>query len=72
MLWWMRWVRRNALVNLKDGTAVQGVLYRASTRHGAELHQASILTPGQDPVRAEGVVIVTAANIALIQFPPGV
>lgn len=68
-MWWRRWVRRQGLVNLTDGTAVTGVIYRASTRHGVEIRNAQIISPGQSaPIPAEGTILVLADRIAFIQI----
>jgi hypothetical protein len=63
-----RWpVRRRVLVNLTDGRAFDGILYRKAGPL-LELRGAALLEPGNEPVAVDGAVIVERHKIAFIQI----
>lgn len=64
---WSRWpIRRRALVNLHDGRAFDGVLYRKSGPL-LELRETTLMQSGSEPVQLDGAVIVERVNVAFIQ-----
>lgn len=70
-LWWRtpRYVvHRRAVVNLRTGTAIQGVIVRA--RAGLYVvRDATVHAEGAEPARADGELIVDRANVDYIQAP---
>ena len=65
---WTLWpTRRRVLVNLVDGRAFDGILYRRRGRL-LDLRDAHLLEPGgTDPIAIDGSVIVERDRVAFIQ-----
>lgn len=59
-------VRKRVLVNLHDGRAFDGILFR---QRGPllELRDARLLTPGEEPAGIDGAVIIERPQVAFIQ-----
>jgi len=60
--WWLL-RRKSVLVNLKDGSAFRGVLYRRWWGGTVELRDAVRLELGRDPVPADGAILIERPNI---------
>lgn len=58
--------RKRVLVNLTDGRAFDGILFR---RRGPllELRDVTLLEPGSEPAGVDGAVIVERERVAFIQ-----
>lgn len=66
MRWWL--LRRKAvLVNLKDGSAFRGVLYRRWFGGTVELRHAQRLEIGRDPVECDGAILIERPEILFWQ-----
>lgn len=64
---WRRWpLCQRVLVNLVDGRAFDGVLYR---RRGPllVLRDARLIEPGSEPVAVDGEVLIERPKVAFIQ-----
>lgn len=64
---WSLWpTRQRVLVNLIDGRAFDGILFR---RRGPllELRDVQLLEPNSEPVSVDGSVIVERPRVAFIQ-----
>jgi hypothetical protein len=64
---WQRWpICKEVLVNLDDGRAFSGILYR---RRGPllTLRQARLIVPGGEPVDVDGEVIIERPRVSWIQ-----
>ena len=62
----MRWFllrRKQVLINLKDGSAFRGVLYRRWLGGTVELRDAVRLELGRDPVAADGSILIERPEI---------
>ena len=62
----MRWFllrRKQVLINLKDGSAFRGVLYRRWFGGTVELRDAVRLELGRDPVAADGSILIERPEI---------
>lgn len=67
---WRRWpVCKRVLVNLDDGKAVEGILYR---RRGPLLilRQARFMEPGAEPVDVDGEILIERPRVTFIQVQP--
>ncbi|MEU3020098.1 hypothetical protein ABZ635_22185 [Nocardiopsis sp. NPDC007018] len=51
------------MINLKDGSAVRGVLYRRWWGGTAELRDAVRLEMGREPVNADGAILIERPEI---------
>lgn len=60
--WWLL-RRRQVLINLKDGSAFRGVLYRRWWGGTVELRDAVRLELGRDPVDAVGAILIERPEI---------
>jgi len=73
--WWSRGrrlaYRKRVLVNLRDGSAFDGVLW---SRTGAYLvlRSAVVIEPGGEPTPVNGDVLVERERVAWVQAPPSV
>lgn len=63
-------LRRRVLVNLLDGSAVDGVLWRRGRRL-VVLRDARLLEPGREQVTLDGEVLVERARVAFVQVLNG-
>lgn len=63
---WRRYVRKRAVVNLKNGAAIEGVLYR--TGSPLEVKDATVHEPGAEPAKADGVIVIDRDNVDYIQI----
>ena len=62
----MRWFllrRKQVLINLKDGSAFRGVLYRRRWGGTVELRDAVRLELGREPVAADGAILIERPEI---------
>lgn len=59
---------RHVIVNLDDGTAFAGVLYRQAGPL-IVLKNASLLEPGREPVALDGDTLIERARVQFIQAP---
>lgn len=64
--WYRLLLRRQVVVNLHDGTAFRGVLYR-KTGGLVELRSAVRLEPGQDPVECDGSIVLERSQVQFWQ-----
>ena len=67
---WRRWpIYSRVLVNLEDGRAFNGILYR---RRGPllTLRDAQLIEPGNEPVAVDGEVLIERSRISFIQVQP--
>lgn len=62
MRWWLL-RRKSVLINLKDGSAFRGVLYRRWWGGTVELREAERLEIGRDPVSADGAILIERPEI---------
>jgi hypothetical protein len=59
-------LRRRAVVNLVDGTAIEGLLYRKSGPL-LVLKDAHHLEPGKDPLAIDGDTVIERRQVLFIQ-----
>lgn len=59
---------RQVIVNLDDGSAIAGVLYRQAGPL-IVLKNASMLEPGREPVSLDGDTLIERARVQFIQAP---
>lgn len=62
-------VRKRILVNLDNGSAFQGILWKR-TGELLELKDATYLEPGQKPVRVDGEVLIERSKVDWMQVQP--
>lgn len=60
--------RRQVIVNLEDGSAIAGILYRQDGPL-LVLKNATYLEKGTDPVQLDGDTVVERARVLFIQAP---
>lgn len=68
-MWWRRLRKTRLLVNLDNGSAVEGVLLR---QRGPLLFlvDARLHEPGRDPVRLDGEVVIERPRVLFTQAIP--
>lgn len=59
-------LRRQVVVNLDDGSAVQGVLF-AKSGPLLVVKNATVLEPKAEPVKVDGDVVIERSKVAYIQ-----
>ncbi|MEU2889405.1 hypothetical protein [Streptomyces albidoflavus] len=59
-------VRRRVIVNLADGSALDGVLLRRY-RTLLVVADATLLSPGSDPMRMDGELVVERSRVLFVQ-----
>lgn len=59
-------LRRQVVVNLDDGSAVQGVLF-AKSGPLLVVKSATLLEPQAEPMRVDGDVVIERSKVAYIQ-----
>lgn len=63
---WRRYVRQRVVVNLKTGSAIEGVLY--GTGQPLEVKDPTVHEPGAEPAKADGSILVDRNNVDYIQI----
>lgn len=68
-MWWRRLaVRRRVIVNMKDRSAFEAILWKRKGPY-LILRDAVFMEPGVKPVHVDGEAIITKADVAWIQLP---
>lgn len=64
---WRRHVRSRVVVNLRSGSAIEGVLYRADTKL-LEIKNPTVHEPGAEPAPADGSMVIERSNVDYVQI----
>jgi hypothetical protein len=64
---WRRHVRHRVVVNLKTGSAVSGVLYRADSQL-LEIKEPTVHEPGAESASADGSMVIERSNVDYVQI----
>lgn len=64
---WRRHVRHRVVVNLKTGSAVSGVLYRADSQL-LEIKEPTVHEPGAESTPADGSMVIERSNVDYVQI----